>query len=120
MFVASVLELEACDLSARFDEPDVVVVENEEEAAVDLARVEADARPPVEVVAEEEPNDFDQPDVVVEEEEEEEVISSPKVHRRRKSREAASLVSELGKYWDVSCSSRRGRRVRRQPLGGKS
>eukprot|EP00984_Skeletonema_dohrnii_P033791 scaffold31547_cov117-Skeletonema_dohrnii-CCMP3373.AAC.1 len=91
-----------------------------EEAAVDLARVEADARPPVEVVAVEEPIDFDQPDLVVEEEEEEEVISSPKVHRRRKSREAASLVSELGKYWDVSGSSRRGRRVRRQPLGGKS
>ena len=163
--VASVLELEACDLSARFDEPDDVMVEKEEEeaavnlarveadarppmeevvaveepidfnqpddvvpekkeeeAAVDLARVEADARPPVEVVAVEEPIDFDQPDVVVEEEEEEEeeVISSPKVHRRRKSREAASLISELGKYWEVPCSSRRGRRVRRQPLGGKS
>eukprot|EP00984_Skeletonema_dohrnii_P029821 scaffold20709_cov73-Skeletonema_dohrnii-CCMP3373.AAC.2 len=161
-FVASVLELEACDLSARFDEPDDVVVEKEEEATVDLERVEADARPPVEVVAVGEPIDFDQPDVVVpeeeeeaavdlarveadarppvkvvavgepidfdqpdvvveeEEEEEEELISSPKVHRRRKSREAASLISELGKYWDVSCSSRRGRRVRRQPLGGKS
>eukprot|EP00984_Skeletonema_dohrnii_P025136 scaffold14255_cov141-Skeletonema_dohrnii-CCMP3373.AAC.1 len=119
--VASVLELEACDLSARFDEPDDVVPEKkEEEAAVDLARVEADARPPVEVVAMEEPNDFDQPDVVVEEEEEEEVISSLKVHRRHKSREAASLISELGKYWEVPCSSRRGSRVRRQPVGGKS
>eukprot|EP00984_Skeletonema_dohrnii_P018004 scaffold8317_cov67-Skeletonema_dohrnii-CCMP3373.AAC.1 len=119
--VASVLELEACDLSARFEEPDDVVVEKEEEAAVDLARVEADARPPMEeVVAVAEPIDFCEPDVVVEEEEEEEVISSLKVHRRRKSREAASLISELGKYWDVPSSSRRGRRVRRQPLGGKS
>eukprot|EP00984_Skeletonema_dohrnii_P008545 scaffold3155_cov97-Skeletonema_dohrnii-CCMP3373.AAC.14 len=159
-FVASVLELEACDLSACFDEPDGVVPEKKEEAAVDLVRVEADARPLMEeVVAMEEPIDFDQPDdvvpekkeeaavdlvrveadarppmeevvaveepidfgdpdVVVEEEEEEEVITSLKVHRRRKSREAASLISELGKYWDVPCSSRRGSRVRRQPVGG--
>eukprot|EP00984_Skeletonema_dohrnii_P026772 scaffold16184_cov84-Skeletonema_dohrnii-CCMP3373.AAC.1 len=160
--VASVLELEACDLSARFNETDDVVVEKEEEAAADLARVEADARPPTEdvvaveepidfdqpddvvpeekeeaavdlarveadarppmeeVVAVEDPIDFDQPDDVVEEEEEVEVISSLKVYRRRKSREAASLISELGKYWAAPCSSRRGRRVRRQPVGGKS
>eukprot|EP00985_Skeletonema_marinoi_P015318 scaffold7888_cov182-Skeletonema_marinoi.AAC.1 len=72
--VASVLELEACDLSARFDEPDDVMVEKEEEeAAVNLARVEADARPPMEeVVAVEEPIDFNQPDDVVPEKKEEE------------------------------------------------
>eukprot|EP00985_Skeletonema_marinoi_P006667 scaffold2893_cov225-Skeletonema_marinoi.AAC.5 len=146
-FVKSVLELEACDLSARFDEPDDVVPEKKEEAAVDLARVEADARSPMEevvaveepidfnqpddvvpekkeeaavdlarveadarppmeeVVAVEEPIDFGDPDVVVEEEEEKEVNYSLKVRRRRKSREAASLISELGKYWAVPCSS---------------
>eukprot|EP00984_Skeletonema_dohrnii_P021672 scaffold10865_cov89-Skeletonema_dohrnii-CCMP3373.AAC.1 len=93
LVASGVLELEACDLSARFDEPDVVVA----------------------AVAVEEEVQFEP-----QEEEEEDVVHvsnmiAPRKRRASLQRELAALGSELGVYW-CETRLRRSGRVRREPV----
>jgi len=119
--VNAAAEVEAVQEPIDFIQTDVTAfdhVEEIEEAAVEPAREDADARPRIEVEvnaaaeveAVQEPIDFIQLDVVEEEEEE----PLPNVCRRRRKSEAARLNSELGKYWD--CPQRRSGRARVQPV----
>jgi len=93
--------------------------EENQEAAAEPLREDADARPrievevnaaPAEVVAVEEPINFDPMDVAEEDEEE----TPPNLRRRRRRSEAARLNSDLGKYW--VCHPRMSGRMRRQPV----
>ena len=92
--VASVLELEACDLSARFDEPDVVVAVEEE----------------VQFEPQEEEEEVQFEDVVHVSN-----MIAPRKRRASLQRELAALGSELGVYW-CETRLRRSGRVRREPV----
>ena len=58
---------------------------------------------------------LEQPCAMEEREEEEEDVPVPSSKRRRRRSEAATLNSQLGKYWVIPTRPRRGTRVRRQP-----
>ena len=100
----------------------------EEKAALEPAREDADATSqvrqqaqvvdaPVEIVAAEEPDFFDQPDAMEEEREQHVPTPTPnKKTRPRRSREALQLNSQLGKYWVSPSRRRRGARVRKEPV----
>ena len=92
--VASVLELEAYDLSARFDEPDVVVAVEEE----------------VQFEPQEEEEEVQFEDVVHVSN-----MIAPRKRRASLQRELAALGSELGVYW-CETRLRRSGRVRREPV----
>jgi hypothetical protein len=99
--VASVLELEACDLSARFDEPDVVVAEKNVAVAVEEE---------VQFEPQEEEEEVQFEDVVHVSN-----MIAPRKRRASLQRELAALGSELGVYW-CETRLRRSGRVRREPV----
>jgi hypothetical protein len=80
----------------------------EKDAYDDAEEIQEAVNAPAEVVAVEEPINFNPMDVAEEEE------PLPNLRRRRRRSEAARLNSELGKYW--VCHPRRSGRVRRQPV----
>jgi hypothetical protein len=92
--VASVLELEACDLSARFDEPDVAVAVEEEEVQFEPQEEEEEVQFDVVHVSN---------------------MIAPRKRRASLQRELAALGSELGVYW-CETRLRRSGRVRREPV----
>jgi len=93
--VASVLELEACDLSARFDEPDVAVAVEEE--------------------VQFEPQEEEEEEVQFEDVVHVSNMIAPRKRRASLQRELAALGSELGVYW-CETRLRRSGRVRREPV----
>jgi len=80
----------------------------EKDAYDDAEEIQEAVNAPAEVVAVEEPINFNPMDVAEEEE------PLPNLRRRRRRSEAARLNSQLGKYW--VCHPRRSGRVRRQPV----
>eukprot|EP00984_Skeletonema_dohrnii_P020597 scaffold10082_cov151-Skeletonema_dohrnii-CCMP3373.AAC.1 len=99
LVASGVLELEACDLSARFDEPDVVV-----------AAVAVEEEVQFEPQDEEEEVQFEFEDVVHVSN-----MIAPRKRRASLQRELAALGSELGVYW-CETRLRRSGRVRREPV----